>query len=66
MEQRYTRKQVAELLGVTTIYLAGKRMAKKLPFMKTINSKVYYDKNVVDNYIQSKKDELKRRGIKLI
>ena len=66
MEQRYTRKQVAELLGVTTIYLSGKRMAQKLPFMKTLNGKVFYDKNVVDDYIKSKKDELKRRGIKLI
>lgn len=66
MEQRYTRKQVAELLGVTTIYLSGKRMAQKLPFMKTLNGKVFYDKNVVDDYIQSKKDELKSRGIKLI
>lgn len=64
--QTYTRKEVAELLGVTTIYLAGKRMAKKLPFMKTINNKVFYDKKLVDEYISNKLEELGEKGIKLI
>lgn len=64
--QTYTRKEVAELLGVTTIYLAGKKMAKKLPFMKTINNKVFYDKKLVDNYIQNKLEELGDKGIKVI
>lgn len=64
--QTYTRKEVAELLGVTTIYLAGKRMAKKLPFMKTINNKVFYDKKLVDEYISNKLEELDEKGIKLI
>ena len=64
--QTYTRKEVAELLGVTTIYLAGKRMAKKLPFMKTINNKVFYDKKMVDEYISNKLEELGDKGIKLI
>lgn len=64
--QTYTRKEVAELLGVTTIYLAGKRMAKKLPFMKTINNKVFYDKKMVDEYISNKLEELGDKGIKVI
>lgn len=64
--QTYTRKEVAELLGVTTIYLAGKRMAKKLPFMKTINNKVFYDKKMVDEYISNKLEELGEKGIKII
>lgn len=64
--QTYTRKEVAELLGVTTIYLAGKRMAKKLPFMKTINNKVFYDKKMVDEYISNKLEELGEKGIKVI
>lgn len=64
--QTYTRKEVAELLGVTTIYLAGKRMAKKLPFMKTINNKVFYDKKLVDEYISNKLEELGDKGIKVI
>ena len=64
--QTYTRKEVAELLGVTTIYLAGKRMAKKLPFMKTINNKVFYDKKLVDEYISNKLEELGEKGIKVI
>lgn len=64
--QTYTRKEVAELLGVTTIYLAGKRMAKKLPFMKTINNKVFYDKKLVDEYINNKLEELGDKGIKVI
>lgn len=64
--QTYTRKEVAELLGVTTIYLAGKRMAKKLPFMKTINNKVFYDKKMVDEYINNKLEELGEKGIKII
>lgn len=64
--QTYTRKEVAELLGVTTIYLAGKKMAKKLPFMKTINNKVFYDKKLVDEYINNKLEELGDKGIKVI
>ena len=64
--QTYTRKEVAELLGVTTIYLAGKRMAKKLPFMKTINNKVFYNKKMVDEYISNKLEELGEKGIKII
>lgn len=64
--QTYTRKEVAELLGVTTIYLAGKKMAQKLPFMKTINNKVFYDKKLVDEYINNKLEELGDRGIKVI
>lgn len=64
--QTYTRKEVAELLGVTTIYLAGKRMAKKLPFMKTINNKVFYDKKMVDEYISNKLEDLGDKGIKVI
>lgn len=64
--QTYTRKEVAELLGVTTIYLAGKKMAKKLPFMKTINNKVFYDKKLVDEYISNKLEELGEKGIKII
>ena len=64
--QTYTRKEVAELLGVTTIYLAGKRMAKKLPFMKTINNKVLYDKKLVDEHIINKIEELGEKGIKVI
>lgn len=64
--QTYTRKEVAELLGVTAIYLAGKRMAKKLPFMKTINNKVFYDKKMVDEYISNKLEELGDKGIKVI
>ena len=64
--QTYTRKEVAELLGVTTIYLAGKRMAKKLPFMKTINNKVFYDKKMVEEYISNKLEELGDKGIKVI
>lgn len=64
--QTYTRKEVAELLDVTTIYLAGKRMAKKLPFMKTINNKVFYDKKMVDEYISNKLEELGDKGIKVI
>jgi hypothetical protein len=64
--QTYTRKEVAELLGVTTIYLAGKKMAQKLPFMKTINNKVFYDKKLVDEYINNKLEELGDKGIKVI
>lgn len=64
--QTYTRKEVAELLGVTTIYLAGKKMAQKLPFMKTINNKVFYDKKLVDEYISNKLEELGDKGIKVI
>lgn len=64
--QTYTRKEVAELLGVTTIYLAGKKMAQKLPFMKTINNKVFYDKKMVDEYISNKLEELGDKGIKVI
>lgn len=64
--QTYTRKEVAELLGVTTIYLAGKKMTQKLPFMKTINNKVFYDKKLVDEYINNKLEELGDKGIKVI
>lgn len=64
--QTYTRKEVAELLGVTTIYLAGKKMAQKLPFIKTINNKVFYDKKLVDEYINNKLEELGDKGIKVI
>jgi hypothetical protein len=60
--QTYTRAQVAEMLKVSINWLASKKMAERLPFVKDINNRVYYDKKVVDNYIQEKFKNLMKRS----
>lgn len=60
--QTYTRAQVAEMLKVSINWLASKKMAERLPFVKDINNRVYYDKKVVDNYIQDKFKNLMKRS----
>ncbi len=60
--QTYTRAEVAEMLKVSINWLASKKMAERLPFVKDINNRVYYDKKVVDNYIQEKFKNLMKRS----
>lgn len=60
--QTYTRAEVAEMLKVSINWLASKKMAERLPFIKDINNRVYYDKKVVDNYIQEKFKNLMKRS----
>ena len=60
--QTYTRAEVAEMLKVSINWLASKKMAERLPFTKDINNRVYYDKKVVDKYIQEKFNNLIKRS----
>lgn len=60
--QTYTRAEVAEMLKVSINWLASKKMAERLPFTKNINNRVYYDKKVVDKYIQEKFNNLIKRS----
>lgn len=60
--QTYTRAEVAEMLKVSINWLASKKMAERLPFFKDINNRVYYDKKVVDKYIQEKFNNLIKRS----
>lgn len=60
--QTYTRTEVAQMLKVSINWLASKKMAERLPFVKDINNRVYYDKKVVDNYIQEKFKNLMKRS----
>lgn len=60
--QTYTRAEVAEMLKVSINWLASKKMVERLPFIKDINNRVYYDKKVVDAYIQEKFKNLIKRS----
>lgn len=50
-----TRAQVAEILKVSVTWLATKTMAKRLPFHKDINNRVYYTMKDVQKYIDEYK-----------
>lgn len=57
--EKLTRAQVAEILKVSVTWLATKTMAKRLPFHKDINNRVYYSMKDVQEYINKYKNFIK-------
>lgn len=60
----YTREEVSELLGYGVNYLAHKRMRALLPFMRDMeNGRVFYKRDVIKKFLESRKP---RVGVKQI
>lgn len=57
--EKLTRAQVAEILKVSVTWLATKTMAKRLPFHKDINNRVYYTMEDIQKYIDKYKNFIK-------
>ena len=54
--EKLTRAEVANILKVSVTWLATKTMAKRLPFYKDINNRVYYTMKDVQKYIDEYKN----------
>ena len=54
--EKLTRAEVANILKVSVTWLATKTMAKRLPFHKDINNRVYYTMQDVQKYIDQYKN----------